>query len=61
MEVSTANGLWNSSISTVTVLVNRFHLSWLGYVASCLDAIFRLSDETPTIPQEHFALSQCLG
>lgn len=46
--MSTANGLWNSSISTVTVLVNRFHLSWLGYVTSCLDAIFRLSDTSGT-------------
>lgn len=47
--MSTANGLGNSSISTVAILLHSFHFPWLGCVTSYSDAVFRLSDEASII------------
>lgn len=44
-----ANGLANSSMSIVTILLHRFPITWLGYVTGCSDPIFRLSDEASPI------------
>lgn len=54
-----AKGLLNSIMSIVTILLYRFHISWMGYIAGCLDLIFRLFDEAS--PIWTFALRQCLG
>lgn len=47
--MSMANGLANSSMSVVNILLYRFCMSWLGYITGCSDPIFRLSDEASLI------------
>lgn len=47
--MSLANGLVNSSMSIMTILLYRCHIFWLGDITGCSGPIFRASNEASPI------------